>query len=74
LSDLLVRSQTAGTLMSSYTAITGTDQALWSTADSVTDGVVDTDVRIQGLWSFPDAAGGGTTPYTNTLTYTVVDQ
>jgi hypothetical protein len=73
LTDLLVRSATAGTLMPSYTAITGTDQALWSVADSVTNEPVDTDIRIQGLWSYSDAAGGGATPYTNTLTYTVVD-
>jgi hypothetical protein len=74
LSDFLVRCSTPGTLMSSYTAITGADQALWSTDSAVTDEGVDTDVRIQGLWSYPDAAGGGTTAYTNSLTYTVVDQ
>jgi hypothetical protein len=74
LSDLLVRSQTPGTLIPSYTAITATDQALWSTSDPVDGEDVDTDVRIQGLWSYSDAAGGGTTTYTNTLTYTVVDQ
>ena len=74
LSDLLVKCGTAGTLMSSYTAITGADQALWSTSGPITDQHVDTDARIQGLWSYSDAAGGGTTGYTNTLTYTVVDQ
>ncbi len=74
LSDLLVKSATTGTLLPSYTAITGTDQSLWSVAGAVTDEDVYTDIRIQGLWSYPDAAGGGTTSYTNTLTYTVVDQ
>jgi len=74
LSDLLVKCATAGTLMASYTAITGADQALWSTGGTTTNENVDTDVRIQNLWNLSDAAGGGTTPYTNTLTYTVVDQ
>ncbi len=74
LSDLLVKSATAGTLMGSYTAITGSDQALWSTGGPIANQDVDTDVRVQGLWSYSDAAGGGTTDYTNTLTYTVVDQ
>jgi len=35
---------------------------------------VTTDIRIQNLSGYPDAAGGGTTAYTNTLTYTVVAQ
>jgi hypothetical protein len=74
LSDLLVKCPTPGTLLSSFTAITGSDQALWSTDQSIPSEEVVTDVRIQGLWSYPDAAGGGTTDYTNTLTYTVVDQ
>ena len=71
-SDFLVRSLTAGTLMSSYTAITGTDQALWSVGGTTTDTPVDTDVRVQGLWDYPD--DGGITDYKNTVTYTVVDQ
>jgi hypothetical protein len=74
LNDLLVKSATAGTLIASYTAITGADQALWSTGGTVTNQNIDTDVRIQNLWNLSDAAGGGTTAYTNTLTYTVVDQ
>ena len=74
LSDLLVKCPTSGTLMSSFSVITGSDQALWSTGGPVTDQGVDTDVRIQGLWGYSDVAGGGTTAYTNTLTYTVVDQ
>lgn len=74
LSDLLVKCPTAGTLISSYTAIGGSDQALWSTGGPITDQNVDTDVKVQGLWDYSDASGGGTTSYTNTLTYTVVDQ
>lgn len=77
LADLLVRTQTAagtgGTTMSSFTAITAADQNLWST--TVPQGpwaTVTTDLRIQNLNNYPDAVGGSTTNYTNTLTYTVV--
>lgn len=77
LSDLLVRTQTAagtgGATMSSFTAITASDQNLWST--TVGSGpwtTVTTDLKIQNLSSYPDAVGGSTTNYTNTLTYTVV--
>ena len=77
LSDLLVRTQTpagtGGSTMSSFTAITASDQNLWST--TVGQGpwtTVTTDLKIQNLGNYPDAAGGSTTNYTNTLTYTVV--
>ena len=77
LSDLLVRTQSAagtgGTTMSSFTAISASDQNLWST--TVGQGpwtTVTTDLKIQNLSNYPDAAGGSTTNYTNTLTYTVV--
>jgi hypothetical protein len=79
LADLLVRTQTAagtgGTTMSSYTAITGTDQNLWSTGTSQGPwATVTTDIRVQNLFNYNDVPGGGTTNYTNTLTYTVVVQ
>ena len=79
LDDLLVRTQTAagagGTTMSSYTAITASDQTLW-TSTVAENGwrTVTTDVRVQNLISFDDDAGAGTTDYTNTLTYTVAVQ
>ncbi len=79
LADMLVKTQTAagagGATQSTYVAITGSDQALWSTAASqVAFLVVTTDVRIQNLFGYPDAFGGGTTNYTDNLTYTVVAQ
>ena len=79
LADLLVRTQTAagtgGSTMSTYTAITAVDQNLWST--TVSQGAwatVTSDVRVQNLFNYNDAVGGGTTNYSNTLTYTVVAQ
>jgi hypothetical protein len=72
--DLLVKCPTVGTSMGSYTAISGVDQALWSTNTTVTDYSVFTDVRVQNLWAYSDADGGGATPYTDALTYTVVEQ
>jgi len=74
LNDLLVKSSTNGSLIAAYTAITSSDQALWSKASTFTDYPVDTDVKIQNIWNYSDAAGGGTTDYTNTLTYTIVEQ
>ena len=35
---------------------------------------VTSDIRIQNIGNYNDAVGGGTTNYTNTLTYTVVAQ
>ena len=79
LADLLVRTQTAagtgGSTLSSYAAITASDQNLWST--TVAQGsflTVTTDVKVQNVNNYDDAAGGGATNYTNTLTYTVVTQ
>lgn len=79
LADLLVRTLTApgtgGTTIASYTAITAVDQTLWTSAVSQsTWQTVTTDVRVQNLMAYSDALGGGTTNYTNTLTYTVVAQ
>ena len=79
LADLLVKTQTApgagGASISSYTAITAADQALWSTgAAQVAFLTVATDIRVQNLFAYPDAIGPGTTNYTDNLTYTVVAQ
>jgi hypothetical protein len=76
-SDFLVRTQTVagtgGSTMSGYTAITAADQNLWSTTVAQHPWLtVTTDVRIQNIGNYDDAAGAGTTNYTNTLTYTVV--
>ena len=79
LADFFVKTQTAagagGSTMSSYTAITAADQALWSTgAAQGTFLTVTTDIRVTNLFAYPDPMGGGTTPYTDNLTYTVVAQ
>ena len=79
LADFLVKTQTAagagGSTISSYTAITASDQALWSTgAAQVTFFDIDTDIRIQNLFAYPDPIGAGTTAYTDNLTYTAVAQ
>lgn len=79
LADLLVKTQTAagagGTTMSPYTAITASNQTLWSTGAVQTAWLtVTTDVRIQNLMAYPDAIGAGTTNYTDNLTYTTVAQ
>ena len=75
----LVRTQTAagtgGSTLASYTAIAAADQNLWSTGTSQNGFLtVTTDVKIQNINAYNDAPGGGTTNYTNTLTYTVVTQ
>ena len=79
LTDFVVRTQTAagagGSTMASYTAITASDQALWSTAAAQISFLqVNTDVRVQNLFAYPDAIAAGTTNYTDNLTYTVVAQ
>ena len=79
LPDLLVRTATApgtgGNSIATYTAITAANQNLWTTgAVQHTFLVVSTDVRVQNLINYNDAATAGTTNYTNTLTYTVVAQ
>ena len=79
LADFLVRTQTAagagGSTLSSYTAITASDQALWSTGTAqITFLQVNTDIRVQNLFAYPDAIGPGTTSYTDNLTYTLVAQ
>ena len=79
LADLLFKTQTAagagGSTISSYTAITAANQALWSTgAAQGTFLTVTTDVRVQNLFAYPDPIGAGTTSYTDNLTYLVVAQ
>ncbi len=79
LADLRVKTQTAagagGSNQTTYIAITGSDQALWSPgASQNTFLTVATDIRIVNLFAYPDAFGGGTTNYTDNLTYTVVAQ
>jgi len=79
LADLLVKTQTApgvgGTSTTVYAAISASDQALWSTGLAQISFVeVDTDIRIQNLFAYPDAMAAGTTNYTNNLTYTLVAQ
>jgi hypothetical protein len=79
LTDLLVRTQTASptgsTTMSAYTAITNANQTLWSMSTAQHAWLtVTTDVRVQNLMNYNDAATAGTTNYTNTITYTVVSQ
>jgi hypothetical protein len=76
LADLQVRTQTpagtGGSTMSSFTGITAADQNLWSTTVAQhTWLTVTTDLQIQNLSNY-DAAGVGTTNYTDVLTYTVV--
>ena len=79
LADLRLKTQTAagagGSTLSSYTAVTAANQALWSTgAAQITFVTVTTDIRVQNLFAYPDAIAAGTTNYTNNLTYTVVAQ
>jgi hypothetical protein len=79
LADLLFKTQTApgsgGTSISDYTAVTGVDQSLWTTTEeSPSYTTIDTDIRVNNLWNYLDANGGGTTTYTTTLTYTVTVQ
>ncbi len=79
LTDLLLRTETAagsgGTTMSSYTAVTASNQLLWSTTASQSVWqTVASDIRIDNLINYPDAGSAGTTNYTNTLTYTVMVQ
>ncbi len=78
LADLLFKTQTApggvGTSISTYTAITASDQNLWTTtaATGASWTTIQTDIRVQNLFNYPDTGGG--TDYTNTLTYSVVVQ
>jgi hypothetical protein len=79
LADLLLKTQTAagtgGTTMGSYTAASAVNTLLWSTTTvQPAWQTVTTDVRVNNLITYSDAAAAGTTSYTNTLTYSVVVQ
>lgn len=81
LADLLFKTQTAaggsGTTQAVYTAITAVDQTLWTTTDvQETPFTVDTDIRINNLWTYPDPGddAGAKTTYTDQLTYTIAIQ
>lgn len=78
LADLLVKTATApggsGTSISSYTALTASDQTLWTTTTTQKPWLtVTSDIRVQNLGNY-DAATGSGTDYTNTLTYSVLVQ
>ena len=77
-SDLLVRTLTppgtGGSSLITYTPLGVTNLNLWSTG--VAQGpfiVVQMDVRIRNLFGYGDAGAVGTTSYTNTLTFTVIE-
>lgn len=79
LADFLVRTLTApgtgGTSMTSYTAVTASDQALWSSGVKVPGfNQINLDIRIKNLFGYSDAISGGTTAYTDNLTFTVIAQ
>ena len=79
LADFLVRTLTApgagGTTMSTFTAVTAVNQLLWSTTNAPAGSTtVNTDIRIKNLFVYSDPIGAGTTGYTDTLTFTVVEQ
>ncbi len=79
LTDLMFRTQTSpgggGTSQAVYTDITAVDQTLWTTDTVQETGLaVDTDIRVENLWAYSDAAGGGKTTYTDQLTFTVAVQ
>jgi hypothetical protein len=79
LADVLFKTQTlpggGGSRQATYTAITASDQDLWSTTTtSSTYTTIQTDIRVQNLWDYSDPGTPGTTARTNTLTYTIVVQ
>lgn len=79
LADLLLKTQTAagsgGTTMGAYTPASATNTLLWSTGTTQSAWyTVTTDVRVNNLINYTDAAAAGTTSYTNTLTYSVIVQ
>jgi hypothetical protein len=79
LADFLVRTLTApgsgGTSTTSYTAVTASGQALWSTGVKEPGWTqINIDIRIKNLFGYTDPIGGGTSAYTNNLTFTVVAQ
>ncbi len=79
LADLQFKTQTVagggGTTQAAYTAVTAVDQSVWTSDQAEpTPVTIDADIRINNLWNYPDASGGGVTTYTNQLTFSVVVQ
>ena len=79
LADMEFRTQTAaggtGSTQSSYVAVTGVDQMVWTSDQAEPSAVtVDTDIKVNNLWSYSDADGGGATTFTNQLTFSVAVQ
>lgn len=78
LDDLLVRTLTppgvGGVSLTSYTPLTPSNLTLWSTG--VAQGPfmnVQMDVRIRSLSKYDDGVGGATTPFQNSLIFTVME-
>jgi hypothetical protein len=76
--DLLVRTLTppgtGGSSLVTYTPLGTINLNLWSTG--VAQGpfiVVQMDIRIRNLFGYGDAGAGGTTSYTNSVTFTVME-
>ena len=77
-SDFLVRTLTppgpGGASLITYTPLAATNLNLWSTgAPQGPFLVVDMDIRVLNLFAYTDAGGAGTTSYTNTLVFTVIE-
>jgi hypothetical protein len=76
--DLLVRTLTppgpGGITLSAYTAIGPSNLTLWTSGVPQGPFVqIDMDVRIKNLLNYDDNAAAGTTGYTNTLIFTVIE-
>lgn len=79
LADLTFKTATApggaGGSIAAYTPMTAVDQTLWETTLRQSPWLtVTTDIRVDNLFNYEDGIGGGTTDYTNTLTYSVIAQ
>ncbi len=70
--DIQIKSGTGGSLISAYTPLTNSPVDLWSTGSPVTNAPVTVDVRFRNLGSYPAAANGGNSSYTQTITFTAV--
>lgn len=76
--DFLVRTLTppgrGGTTLSTYTTLGPSNLTLWTTGVAQPPfAQVDMDIRIRNLFNYGDAAIAGTTGYTNTLIFTVIE-